>query len=298
MYDAHLDCFLMVADYGSFSKAAEKLYISPNAVIKQVNLLEYELGVTLFNRSNKGVTLTEAGKSIYQSAKRIIRISQQAIETAKNIEKVSKQSIRIGTSLLRPCKTIIDLWIPISEKYPDIKLQVIPFDDDTINYFRIVENLGKDIDIIAGIYPSTLWNNRCQALEITQIPICCAVPRKHHLAENKIISFKDLYEENLIMVERGDTKYIDSLRDEIEKNHPQIHIINVPTYDAKIFNKSEIMNAPIISIKTWEELHPSLVTIPCDWSYTVPYGILYPLHPSDEILKFLEIIKKEAYKKL
>lgn len=38
MYDKHLDIFLMVADCGSFSKAAEKVYISPNAVIKQINL--------------------------------------------------------------------------------------------------------------------------------------------------------------------------------------------------------------------------------------------------------------------
>lgn len=102
MYDKHLDCFLLVADCGSFSKAAEKAYISPNALIQQINLLEADLGVTLFVRTNHGAKLTEAGASIYQDAKRIIRLSTQAVQKAKQIEQAEQRTIRIGTSLLRP----------------------------------------------------------------------------------------------------------------------------------------------------------------------------------------------------
>ena len=51
MYDRHLDTFLEVADSGSFLKASERLYISANAVTKQINLLESDLGVKLFSRS-------------------------------------------------------------------------------------------------------------------------------------------------------------------------------------------------------------------------------------------------------
>lgn len=61
MYDKHLDYFLLVADCGSFSKAAEKAFISPNAIIKQINLLESDLGITLFVRTNHGARLTDAG---------------------------------------------------------------------------------------------------------------------------------------------------------------------------------------------------------------------------------------------
>ena len=50
MYDRHLDTFLEVADCGSFLKASEKLYVSANAVTKQINLLESDLGVKLFQR--------------------------------------------------------------------------------------------------------------------------------------------------------------------------------------------------------------------------------------------------------
>ena len=51
MYNRHLETFIAVADLGSFSKAAEALYISSTAVIKQINLLEQELGLTLFERT-------------------------------------------------------------------------------------------------------------------------------------------------------------------------------------------------------------------------------------------------------
>lgn len=63
LYNPQLDTFLCVAEAGSFSKAAEKMYIIPTAVIKQINLLEGNLGVMLFTRSHRGLTLTEAGRA-------------------------------------------------------------------------------------------------------------------------------------------------------------------------------------------------------------------------------------------
>ena len=54
MYNPQLETFLCVAEVGSFNKAAERLYISPPAVIKQINLLEENLGVQLFERTHRG----------------------------------------------------------------------------------------------------------------------------------------------------------------------------------------------------------------------------------------------------
>ena len=54
MYNPQLDTFICVVEAGSFSKAADKLYISPPAVIKQINSLENNLGVQLFARTHRG----------------------------------------------------------------------------------------------------------------------------------------------------------------------------------------------------------------------------------------------------
>ena len=66
MYNLQLDTFLKVADSGSFTKAAETLYISPTAIIKQINILEDRIGIKLFIRTHRGLKLTEAGKSFYK----------------------------------------------------------------------------------------------------------------------------------------------------------------------------------------------------------------------------------------
>lgn len=78
MYNHHLDTFLCVADAGSFSKAAELLYVSSTAVMKQVNLLEEALEVQLFVRTPRGLTLTDAGKSYYRDAKYMIQYAKDA----------------------------------------------------------------------------------------------------------------------------------------------------------------------------------------------------------------------------
>ena len=54
MYNPQLETFIRAADAGSFNKAAEESYITPTAVIKQINLLESSLGVKLFERSQIG----------------------------------------------------------------------------------------------------------------------------------------------------------------------------------------------------------------------------------------------------
>ena len=68
-------------------KAAEKLYISPPAVIKQINLLEENLDLQLFVRTHRGLQLTEAGKSLAQDAKYIIQYCKDSVTRAKNAMK-------------------------------------------------------------------------------------------------------------------------------------------------------------------------------------------------------------------
>ena len=69
MYNPQLETFISVAKSGSFSKAAEMLYITPTAVMKQINAIEKSVGVKLLNRSNHGLRLTDAGKSFFQDAR-------------------------------------------------------------------------------------------------------------------------------------------------------------------------------------------------------------------------------------
>lgn len=98
MYNPQLETFLRVADAGSFNKAAEQAYITPTAVIKQINLLEADLDMKLFERSHRGLRLTKAGLSLYNDAKYIIQYCRDSVVRAKNAMQKDENVIRIGTS--------------------------------------------------------------------------------------------------------------------------------------------------------------------------------------------------------
>ena len=119
MYNPQLTTFLAVTDGGSFTKAADALFITPTAVMKQINALEERLGFALFDRNNHGLRLTEAGKSFLQDAKYIVDYSDRAVEKAKEIDgKSNGQSIRIGTSIMTPAKFLSDVWSEIQKFDP------------------------------------------------------------------------------------------------------------------------------------------------------------------------------------
>ena len=109
MYDPLLDTFLAVAELGSFTKAAERLYLSPTAVMKQMNTLEKHLDLTLLERTPSGVRLTEAGEIIARDARFLMDYSRKSIASVKAGLQAGDTTFRVGTSLLNPARPFLDL---------------------------------------------------------------------------------------------------------------------------------------------------------------------------------------------
>lgn len=293
MYNPQLETFLCVADEGSFNKAAEKLYISPTAVIKQINLLEGGLDLKLFNRTHRGLALTDSGRSLYHDAKYIIQYCKDSVIRAKNAANENAEIIKIGTSPMTPAQFLVDLWPKLEKILPDIKFQIIPFENTIENAREILRNLGRHIDVVAGIFDETMLKLReCAGLEISKEPICCAVSVNHRLAGKKMLTVSDLYGENLMLMHRGWSNYVDMLRDDIWKNHPQINIVDFDFYSVDVFNVCENGNHVLMAIKNWQNVHPMLKILPVDWKYTIPFGLLHSPQPSEKVEKFLEAVKE------
>lgn len=169
MYNLQLETFIVVADLGSFNKAAEALYITPPAVTKQINFLEKDLGLKLFIRTHRGLVLTEAGKSLYKDAKYIIQYCKESVERAKKAMEEKDNIIRIGTSPMTPANSLVREWSKIQKKYPDIKLQMIPYMNSQKSAREILKNLGTNIDVVAGIFDETMLKLRqCKGLELSR----------------------------------------------------------------------------------------------------------------------------------
>lgn len=288
MYNPQLDTFIKVADAGSFNKAAEDSFITPTAVIKQINLLERSLDVKLFERTHRGLKLTKAGQSLYQDAKYIIQYCRESIVRAKNAMQNEDTVIRIGSSPMTPAQLLVQLWPEFQEYCPDMKFEIIPFE----NTREILANLGKNIDIIGGIFDQTMLELRnCDGLELSREPFCCAVSIHHPLALKEKLQIHDLYGQNLLLMHRGWSSYVDQLRDDLWKNHSEIHIIDFDFYNTNIFNRCENTNDVLLAIPGWANVHPLLKVIPVEWEYSIPYGLLHSHHPTEPVKKFLSAVK-------
>lgn len=293
MYNPQLETFLRVADAGSFNKAAEEMYITPTAIIKQINLLESSLEVKLFERTHRGLTLTNAGKSLYQDAKYIIRYCEDSVTRARNAMQSDSSVIRIGTSPMTPAQLLVRLWSRIQIYCPNLKFELIPFENTPENAREILGNLGKNIDVVGGIFDEAMLELRkCSGLELSREPFCCAVSIHHRLAEKDKLTIEDLYGENLLLMKRNWSSYVDRLRDEIWKNHSRINIIDFDFYNMSIFNRCENSNDILLAIPGWANVHPFMKVIPVDWDYSIPYGLLHSPKPSPTVRDFLIAAKK------
>ncbi len=130
MYNSLLITFIAVADCKSFTKAAEQLYISPTAVMKQMNVLENHLELKLVERGSSGVRLMPSGKVIYKYAKFMIDYSKKSIAAAKAAMHTYNTTFCVETSLLNPGNPFMDLWHQINKSFPDYKLHLVPFEDN------------------------------------------------------------------------------------------------------------------------------------------------------------------------
>ena len=288
MYNPQLETFLRVADAGSFNKAAEESYITPTAVIKQINLLENSLDVKLFERTHRGVVLTKAGKSLYQDTKYIIQYCRDSVTRAKNTMQEDTNIIRIGSSPMTPAQLLMQLWPKIQANCPGIKFEIIPFENTPENAREILANLGRNIDVIGGIFDETMLEVRsCAGLMLSREPFCCAVSIYHRLAEKKQLKIQDLYGENLLLMHRGWSHYVDMLRDDIWQNHSKIKIVDFDFYNMNIFNRCENSNDVLLAIPGWATVHPLLRVIPVEWEHSIPYGLLHALQPSEIVKQFL-----------
>ena len=299
MYNPQLETFIRVADAGSFNKAAEESFITPTAVIKQINLLEDSFGVKLFDRTHRGLHLTKAGHSLYQDSKYIIHYCRDSITRAKNAMQEDSNIIRIGSSPITPAQLLMELWSRVQALHPNIKFQIVPFENTPENAREILANLGKNIDIVGGIFDDTMLDVRaCAGLELIRGPFHCAVSIHHRLATKDKLQLSDLYGDNLLLMHRGWSRYVDQLRDDLWQNHPQIYIVDFDFYGMDIFNRCENTNYVLMAIPGWANVHPLLKVIPVEWNHCIPYGILHSPTPTPTVQQFLdaaEKVSKELY---
>ena len=292
MYNHMLDTFIAVADCGSFTKASQQLYISPTAIMKQMNALESHLELKLIERTPSGVQLTSSGEIIYRNPKFMIDYSRKSIAEAKASVYANDTTFCVGTSLLNPAKPFMDIWYCVNKDFPEYKLHLVPFEDNHEGILSEIEKLGKKFDFLIGVCDSKAWLSRCNFLPLGRYQKMIAVSREHHLTKKGRIDLEDLYGETLMMVKQGDSGVNDFIRNDLQRYHPKIRIEDTPQfYDLSVFNRCAETGKVLLTIECWQDVHPGLVSIPVNWEYSIPYGLLYSFDAPEDVLRFVERVK-------
>lgn len=201
--------------------------------------------------------------------------------------------VSLGISPMTPPEVFVELWPKIQKIYPEMKFKLITFENTPENAREILANMGKNIDVIAGIFDETMLELRgCDGTEISREPFCVAVSIHHRLAKKEKITLDDLAGENLMLMRRGWSYYGDMLRDDMMKNHPEINIVDFNLYNVEAFNRCENNNEVLLAFKSWESVHPLIRIIPVEWDYTMPFGILHSKKPSIKVKRLINAINK------
>lgn len=295
MYNPLLDTFIAVAQTGSFSKAAGILFVSPVAVMKQINQFESSLGFKLFDRSTKGVSLTPAGRLIFHSAQSIIQNSNNMITAAKAIANHNHKTIRIATSLLRSAQPILQAWESLPQEQTNFELQIIPFNDDPHSLQQTINSIGTKIDLIIGpTNANYLMNNNFSFFNLGNRKCNIMVPKDSQLAHKDQLQWSDLENQSILLLRPHLSPQIDELRKEIQVHHRNIKIVNTDHfYDMTVFNLAAKYKYLMESLDIWHNIHPAMTSVPMAWNYSISYGILYSNTASDHVKNFISMVGQQ-----
>lgn len=290
MLDEKAKTFMKVARCGSFAKAASELYISSVAIMKQVNAFEAQVGAKLLERTNRGVAPTAAGASLLEDLASISAQIDAAISKAVEVQSSGKRTVRIGTSLLRPCRPLIDLWATIGANLP-FRLEIVPFEDDARSFANVVARLGEGVDCFVGAHASGGSMAGCGFLPFDEYACRIGVPRSHVLSLKTSLAWDDLDGQTLMLIRPGISVTVDRIRSEIARSHPAITVIDAPgVYDVSLFNECDRKGYLLEVPEMWERVHPSIVVLPMEWEYKLQFGVVYAGQPSETVEAFINAL--------
>lgn len=294
MISNQLEAFIRTAELGSFHKAGESLYLSSIAIKKQIDKLESQLGVQLFVRTNRGVTLTAAGEKFLEGALSIVELTNAVIAATREAAANNPRIIRVGMSFLRPGQPLVDVCYRLGMPESSFTFSFVPFGDSSQDMDTALKQLGKDIDCLLAPCDSVMWQSLYNILVIEELSYRIAVPVSHRLAGREILTWEDLDGERLMVPFSTDFPTATRLRNHVLTHHPEIELLESPEhYDIAVFNRCVEEGFLLLAYDLWENIHPSLTVKPVDWDYCAPYGLVYPKKPTPVMVQFTTALEEK-----
>ncbi len=189
-----LEIFYAVVQTGSFSAAAEKLYMTQSAVSQHIHDLESSLGTPLFIRGRRGVQPTPAGKTLAEYTQEIMRLVNEAKLALTHVAHLQSGELHIGATP-GVGTYLLPRWIqPFRQTYPQLMVSQVTDVTDRILHHLLEGRL--DLAIVEGEFEE---QPQLGSLVLEEVSQCIVVGRTHAWFERKDITLADLQHEPLVM---------------------------------------------------------------------------------------------------
>jgi DNA-binding transcriptional LysR family regulator len=217
-----LKYFVTIAEELHFNRASEKLFVSQPALSQQIQLLENEIGVELFEKIKRKklrkVELTKAGEAFLMDAKKILQLSQKAIENARRIG-LQQKTIRLGVYKMLLKERIIEVITLFSINFPDTEIKIIE-----LPTFVSVQDALVEETVDVGLTLLPLRYEELTAKTTQQGHLVVILSEKHPLANQEYIKLSALKNEKWVEI----SKTLHPVYDEIEKACLQAGFSRIP----------------------------------------------------------------------
>ncbi len=192
-----MEALISLVEEGSFSLAARKMHITQPALTKNIRNAEDYLGASLVNRSSTGISLTPEGKVIYDYARRMIKLREEAKEKISALGINTGGNIYIGASTIPATYILPRVLSALRGHHPDITMYIKTADSED------VMNMVLAGEVEMGIIGKCPSNKKLKTRELWKDRLILAVPKKHKWSKTKSVVMQELFAEPFIVREKG-----------------------------------------------------------------------------------------------
>jgi LysR family transcriptional regulator, transcriptional activator of the cysJI operon len=192
-----LRVFHAIAQAESFTKAAELLHLTQPGLSKHIKHLEEELGVPLFDRMARKVSLTSAGEILYEAAREVIASVASAEQRIQELAGLRRGRLRVGASFPVGLYVLPRLLAAYRKQYPDIKVTL------AISTTANIEAKVLDNKIDFGLVSADVQHPKLLTLAFMTDELVVIVPPEHKWAHRRNVRAQELSAETFIVAARG-----------------------------------------------------------------------------------------------
>ncbi len=206
--------FVKTVEKGSITKAAEDLNYAQSSVSKMIGDLEKEWGITLLERSKKGVCLTSAGEALLPTLRKVLNEHRELEEEIGRLKGLETGLVRIGTFSSVAINWMPELFSKLQKDYPGIEYEMLMGDYDEVEHWIDVGRvdcgfLRLPTEIPFDTIP--IWKDEYKVI----------MPPDHPLASKDRVAIRDLDEQPFLLLEHGGKTEVSDILERY-KLHPDI----------------------------------------------------------------------------